>query len=240
MPSYESLVQAAQQDDQAAFDELVVRFQAAAREWAFQALGDTHLAEDAVQEAFLLAYRQIHQLREPTAFPAWLRRIVVSQCHRITRRRTLITPLDEDTSADDEHDPAEAVENRELVDTLRRAVQGLPAGERAVTELFYITGYSQQEIARQLELPLTTVKKRLQYARERLKETMSPQIVASLHLDDDPDPFTGLHPMASVPFVPVLGYTAAYSWNDDDPSAADEMNELISYLQQQQLIPVLD
>jgi len=56
-------------------------------------------------------------------------------------------------------------------------VRALPDHEREVTELFYITGYSQQEIAEQLAVPLTTVKKRLQYAREHLRETMPPMNV---------------------------------------------------------------
>ncbi|MEO8394128.1 MAG: sigma-70 family RNA polymerase sigma factor, partial [Chloroflexota bacterium] len=61
-----------------------------------------------------------------------------------------------------------------LKEQVNRAVRALPDHEREVTELFYITGYSQQEIAEQLALPLTTVKKRLQYAREHLRETMPP------------------------------------------------------------------
>jgi RNA polymerase sigma factor (sigma-70 family) len=240
MQSYESLVQAALAGDQPAFDELVTRFQGAAREWAFQALGDHHLAEDAVQEAFLVAYRQLHQLRDARAFPSWLKRIVISQCHRITRRAAPIAPLDDEAGLPDaERDPASEVESRELEDTLRKAVQGLPDGERTVTEMFYIVGYSQQEIAEQLHLPLTTVKKRLQYARERLKETMSDQIVAMLHLDDEVERFTGTPPSALVPVLPY-GYASLYADDSVEDSAADQFEDLIVYLQQQQLIPMFE
>ena len=237
MPTYENLVEAAQNGDQPAFAELVLRFQDAAREWAFQVLSDTHLAEDAAQEAFLVAYRQLDQLRDPKAFPAWLKRIVLSQCHRILRRRQMPSaPLDdEDPMPEAGHDPATEVEHREMRESLRRAVENLPDGERAVTELFYIVGYSQQEIAERLQLPLTTVKKRLQYARERLKESMSAQIVARLHLDDEMDRFTGSSPLA---FLPIYGYAATYS--SEESSSGEAIEDLVEFLQQQQLIPMFE
>jgi RNA polymerase sigma factor (sigma-70 family) len=239
MPPYESLVESAQNGDQPAFAELVIRFQDAAREWAFQMLGDPHLAEDAAQEAFLIAYRQLDQLRDPKAFPAWLKRIVISRSHRILRRRQTAAPLDDETrSPEAERDPASEVEKRELQESLRRAVENLPEGERAVTELFYLIGYSQQEIAEQLQLPLTTVKKRLQYARERLKESMSAQIVARLHLDDEAERFTGTLPMGILPSL-VYGYAAAYS-PDSEQVLAEEQIALIEFLQEQQLIPVFE
>jgi hypothetical protein len=117
-------------------------------------------------------------------------------------------------------------------------VEDLPEGERAVTELFYIVGYSQQEVAERLGLPLTTVKKRLQYARERLKETMSEQVVAMLHLDDEMDRFTGTPPSGlMLPFT--YGYAEAIIF-DPDTSAAGEFEALVEFLQQQQLIPTFE
>lgn len=233
MPSYESLIEAAQHGDQSAFAELVLRFQDAAREWAYQSLGDPHLAEDAAQEAFLIAYRQLDQLRDPKAFPSWLKRIVISQCHRILRRREMPSaPLDDEAPVPETgHDPAAEVEQREIEESLHRAVQNLPDGERAVTELFYIVGYSQQEIAERLQLPLTTVKKRLQYARERLKETMSAQIVARLRLDDEMEQFTD-----TPTYLPIYGYAAAF----DESSSDEAIEELVEFLQQQQLIPMFE
>lgn len=237
MQPYQSLVEAALSGDQPAFDQLVRSFGDAAREWAFQVLGDRLLAEDVAQESFLVAYRQLHQLRDTRAFPAWLKRIVISQCHRITRRAAPLSPLEDETNLPESaHDPAVEVEHREMEAALRKAVAGLPAGERAVTEMFYIVGYSQAEIAEQLQLPLTTIKKRLQYARERLKETMSEQIVAALRLDHDTERFTGTPPLAMLPLP--YGYIASYS---DQPTApADEFEDLIAFLQQQQLIPTFE
>ncbi|MCC6802628.1 MAG: sigma-70 family RNA polymerase sigma factor [Anaerolineae bacterium] len=175
MQGYEELVRKAQAAEgrarEEAFGELIAPFQSVARGWAYNRLGDAHLAQDVAQEAFLTAYQKLDQLRDPAAFPAWLKRIVLTYCHRATRRRSPhLLPL-EDTAAP-QADPAASAEDRELKEKVNRAVRALPDHERVVTEMFYITGYSQQEIAERLALPLTTVKKRLQYAREHLREAM--------------------------------------------------------------------
>jgi RNA polymerase sigma factor (sigma-70 family) len=198
MQGYDHLVRKAQAAEgkarEEAFGELIAPFTSVAHGWAYNVLGDTHLAQDVVQEAFLTAYQKIDQLRDPAAFPAWLKRIVLTYCNRVTRRKSpYLLPLeDENTGADEStplhDDPAVSAEEREREEQVNRAVQGLPEQERVVTELFYITGYSQQEIAEQLALPLTTVKKRLQYARERLRETMPPM---SMLYRDNPE-FAGL------------------------------------------------
>ena len=198
MQGYDHLVRKAQAAEgktrEEAFGELIAPFTAVAHGWAYNVLGDTHLAQDVVQEAFLTAYQKIDQLRDPAAFPAWLKRIVLTYCNRVMRRKSpYLLPLeDEESGADDStplhDDPAVSAEEREREEQVNRAVQGLPEQERVVTELFYITGYSQQEIAEQLALPLTTVKKRLQYAREHLRETMPPM---SMLYRDNPE-FAGL------------------------------------------------
>ena len=59
--------------------------------YAFSVIGDFHLAEDAAQEAFLGAYRDLSMLREPRTFPGWLRRIAHTRCTRITRGKRLKT-----------------------------------------------------------------------------------------------------------------------------------------------------
>ena len=192
MQGYEELVRKAQAAEgsarEEAFGELIAPFQSIARGWAYNALGDAHLAQDVAQEAFLTAYQKIDQLREPSAFPAWLKRIVLTYCHRVTRRKApQLLPL-EDGEGSTQADPDASAEARELKEQVNRAVRALPEHERVVTELFYITGYSQQEIAERLALPLTTVKKRLQYAREHLREAMPTmstlsQMSASFTLD---------------------------------------------------------
>lgn len=189
MQDYETLVRQAQDAEgeqrEEAFGELIAAFESSAQAWAYSALGDAHQAQDVAQEAFLSAYQKIDQLRDPAAFPAWLKRIVQTHSHRVIRRKSpSLLPLDDDAAP--QPDPAADAEDRELEEQVSRAVRALPEHERVVTELFYITGYSQQEIAERLEVPLTTVKKRLQYAREHLRETMPTMMLSgvSIHYYD--------------------------------------------------------
>lgn len=174
--SYEDLVRHAQQERgrlrDEVFNTLIQQFRFAAQSWAFQILGDVHASEDAVQEAFIVAYERLDDLRDPAAFPSWLKRIVWSQCHRDLRQTQRSVPLNESDLAAD--DPVVDAEQRILHDNLHEAVHALPPHERVVIELFYLNGYSQQEIAERLTVPLTTVKKRLQYGREHLREIMPP------------------------------------------------------------------
>ncbi|NWF70156.1 MAG: sigma-70 family RNA polymerase sigma factor [Chloroflexi bacterium] len=176
MESYVALVERAQNahDDarHEAFSELIKRFEAAAYQWAYSLLEDEHAAQDAAQEAFIAAYDHLPQLREPAAFPGWFKQIVLSRCHRQTRRKRLPSAPFEDENA--AYDPHAELEAREQRDSLLAALHALPEHERTVTELFYVSGYAQREIAEQLAVPLTTVKKRLQYAREHLRGVVQP------------------------------------------------------------------
>ena len=174
MEELSALVTLAQRGDLDAYGRLVRRLQDMACGYACALLGDFHLAQDAAQEAFVQAYRDLGTLREPAAFPAWLRRIVFKHCDRLTRRRRVATaPLTAaGRVASAEPGPAQAAEARELRDAVLAAVRALPENERAVTTLFYIDGYSQRDIADFLEVPVSTVKNRLHASRKRLKQRM--------------------------------------------------------------------
>ncbi|MCU0513219.1 MAG: sigma-70 family RNA polymerase sigma factor [Anaerolineae bacterium] len=173
MTDYVALVVQAQHgsadEKHAAFNDLVARFQQMAFAQALRLLQDVHMAEDATQEAFLTAYLHLDRLHEPAAFPGWLRRIILTQADRQTRRRTPpLELLDEEVTADSD-DVDGLVEARDLRARVWQALAALPEHERAVTEGFYLQGESQQELAERLQIPVTTVKKRLQYAREHLR-----------------------------------------------------------------------
>ncbi|HEY8412513.1 MAG TPA: sigma-70 family RNA polymerase sigma factor, partial [Pyrinomonadaceae bacterium] len=157
-----------------AFGELVVRFQDMAFACAFAVLGDVYLAQDTAQEAFVIAWQKLAQLREPAAFPGWFKRIVLSQCNRLTRcKRLQIVPLDDDVNAPAiDAGPHASAERRDLVAKVMRAINELPENERLVTTLFYIDGYTQADIGDFLEVPVSTVNKRLYSARQRLKNNV--------------------------------------------------------------------
>lgn len=157
-----------------AFGELVIRFQDMAFACAFAVLGDVYLAQDTAQEAFVVAWQKLAQLREPAAFPGWFKRIVLSQCNRLTRcKRLQLVPLeDEVNAATIDLGPHASAERRDLVAKVMHAINELPENERLVTTLFYVNGYTQADIGDFLEVPVSTVNKRLYSARQRLKSNV--------------------------------------------------------------------
>ena len=168
------LVRQAQAGDLDAFSSLVRRYQDIAVGYAYSILQDFHLAEDAAQEAFIEACRIIGQLRTPAAFASWFRRIVFKHCDRIIRRKRPATaPLYEAAYAtDDATDPLAELTVREERAAVQTAVNALPDPLREAITLFYISDYSQKEIAAFIGAPVTTVQKRLYEGRRRLKERM--------------------------------------------------------------------
>ena len=178
-----ALIQRAQAGDREAFGAIVQRFQDMAVGYAYALLGDFHLAEDAAQEAFIQAFHDLPTLHEPRAFAAWFRRIVFKHCDRLTRRKQKPTiSLDAVREVACAHvEPAQLAEQAELQAEVHAAIAGLPEHTRAVTLLFYISDYSQREIAAFLDVPLTTVKKRLQAARRQLQQRMLAMVQDNLH-----------------------------------------------------------
>lgn len=161
-------------EQHAAFGELVRLFQDMAYACAYAVLGDFCLAEDAAQEAFITAWQKLRQLRQPEAFPGWFRRIVLTECNRLTRGKRLRTaPLDDGVSIPSaDADPRADMEMEEVKRAVSAAIKRLPENERMVVVLFYIKEQSQSDISRFLEVPTTTVAKRLYSARERLRDMM--------------------------------------------------------------------
>jgi RNA polymerase sigma factor (sigma-70 family) len=176
MSDYVELVTAVQQGNSAAFGQLVVQFQDMAYFTAYRYLGQQQRAQDATQEAFWEAFCCLPNLREPQAFPGWLQRIVLKQCDRLTRgQQTTLLALDSAPDlASDLTGPEAMLEHLQRKQAVQAAVNNLPEIYREVTRLFYLNGRSYHDIANELNLPLSTVKKRLYDARQQLKENMSP------------------------------------------------------------------
>jgi RNA polymerase sigma factor (sigma-70 family) len=179
MRELSELVEAAQTGDSEAYGTLIQHFQQMAYATAYKYLGDHHLAQDLVQEAALEAFVHLPQLREPTAFPGWFRQIVFRQCTRLLRQATLPCISLEAVSNGllAESTPEEVAMQGEIQASVRSAVASLPEHERLVTMLFYGCRYSYNEVSAYLKIPITTVKKRLHSARQKLKV----QLQATLH-----------------------------------------------------------
>lgn len=165
-----ALVLAAQRGEEAAFSELVRRHQRRAYAVARAIVINHEDAEDAVQEAFLHAYRAIARFLPDQAFGAWLHRIVANAALDVTRRRK-VRDADElpETVASPFRDPAE---NGELRQRLTMALDTLPARQRAVIVLHDVEGYKHAEIGKMLDIPEGTARSDLHYARSQLRQLL--------------------------------------------------------------------
>jgi RNA polymerase sigma-70 factor (ECF subfamily) len=147
-----------------AFDEIVHHSQHFVLGAALASMRDIEDAKDAAQNAFVMAWRRLPQLRDPHAFAPWLKTIVATACTRQRRKRSA-TQLDPALPSTVEPVDA-AMDYQSLVAT---ALNGLPKAEQDVTILYYFLGYTQTQIAKQLRLKPGTVGKRLHSARLRMR-----------------------------------------------------------------------
>ena len=156
-----------------AFAPIVERYQDAVFAVALARVRDFHAAQDIAQNVLIEAYQRLGSLREPQRLGAWLRRITVHRSLDVLRQRKEMVSLDAVAE--------QAVITRadhELRDEVMRAVLRLSKVQRETVTLFYINGYTTNEVAEMLDVPLGTIKARLHDARTRLKEDM-------LHMVED-------------------------------------------------------
>jgi RNA polymerase sigma factor (sigma-70 family) len=164
------LVTRAQAGDLPAYGRLVQGTQTMAYAVALRVLRDPGLAEDAAQEAYLRAFRRLGDLSEPSAFISWLRRIVVTIAlnMRRTERQTFLR-LD-DVPEVPVLDETETRWTELQRDRLAGALLTLSAGERRLCDRRYHGGWSTARLARDAGTDESTMRKRLQRVRDKLRK----------------------------------------------------------------------
>lgn len=168
-----NLVRACLGGEVEAFGELVERYRDAVYGLCYARVGDFELARDLAQDSFISAYRALGQLRDPERFPAWLRRIADNACKAALRRGR----SSEESLADDRLPAAgDAADEVSVRLTVQAALRSLPANNRVVLSLFYINGYTCDEIGKFLSVPASTVKGRLRAGRARLRRRLAPLV----------------------------------------------------------------
>lgn len=110
--------------DREAFGQIITHFQDMAVGYAFSELGDVHQAEDAAQESFLQAFVDLAQLRDPSAFPGWFRKIVYKHCDRIRRkRRVKLVELQDEHMQTEETTPIDQMEQAAQQEAVEIAIR---------------------------------------------------------------------------------------------------------------------
>jgi len=166
------LVQQAQRGDRDAFAVLVRTHGDRLFGVARRILRELDLADDAVQQALVIAWRELPRLREPDRFEPWLTRILVRVCYQMSRasRRAAIHVVPLEAAADPvSADPVAFIVER---DALERAFRRLPPDQRALLVLRHYLGLEPNEIAETLGIPAGTARSRLHYAHRELRAAL--------------------------------------------------------------------
>jgi len=136
-------------------------------------LKDTHAAEDAMQEAFIKAFRKIDQFKGDVTFGAWLKRIVINTClDTIKSKKIDVDSLDESVFEIVEDDNDWNVSDETTVEEIKTAIDNLPTNYRQVVQLFLLEGYDHQEIASVLSISENASRTNLHRGKSLLKKTL--------------------------------------------------------------------
>jgi RNA polymerase sigma-70 factor (ECF subfamily) len=166
------LVERARRGDREAFAVLVHQVSDSLYSVAYRILRDTGSAEDALQNALVLAWRRLPKLRDVDRFEAWIHRILVHACYDEAQRtrswRVHVTalPIDGPGRADDSSTIADR-------DELERAFRRLTVEQRAVFVLHHYLGLPLVEVAEVLGVPAGTARSRLHYATAGLRTALT-------------------------------------------------------------------
>jgi RNA polymerase sigma-70 factor (ECF subfamily) len=160
-----ALVARAQAGDRLAADRLLQRHRRMVVAVAYHALRNTDDAHDVAQEALVYALVHLPELREPAKFATWLRNVTLTQCADYRRRRgtrRLGEPLTILTERAEEAAFAERF-------AIKEAVKRLSDAHRTTLLLHYAGGWSREEVAALLGVPVNTVRSRLMAAKRHLR-----------------------------------------------------------------------
>lgn len=182
----EQLIARSQRGDVEAFNQLILRYQQSLYSVVYRMLGNTELAADVSQDAFLAAFRAIGSFRGGSSFRAWLLRIASNMAcdHWRKLQRHPASSLDELADEDELHSPGdlaalvqqgqesnpeEFLLNQELQELIQRGLQTLPLEQRIAVILCDREGHSYEEIAATTSSSIGTVRSRIARGRARLR-----------------------------------------------------------------------
>ena len=165
------LVEQAQRGDEDAFEALVRATGDRCVGIAYRILRDVDLAEDAVQSAYVSAWRELRSLREPDRFEAWLHRTLTRACYEEARRSRRFAANIRALPIESSYTPEDVmtVVHRDQLD---RGIRRLSVEQRAVLVFHHYLGLTLAEVGDRLDIPIGTVKSRLHHATNALRAAL--------------------------------------------------------------------
>lgn len=168
------LVARAMQGDLDAFAALVRLHEHRVRAVLLRLLDDERDVEEATQDTFVQAWRNLERFRGDAALSTWLYRIAVNEAlARLRRKRPTIVEVDDTAEAPRQSEPEPAAERRELHAYLAERVRQLPLDYRAPLVLRDLVGLSNEEVAAILDLSVPAAKSRIHRARMRIRDELA-------------------------------------------------------------------
>jgi RNA polymerase sigma-70 factor (ECF subfamily) len=168
----DELVERCKQGDPSGYQTLYQRYSKAMYNTSLRIVNNSADAEDVLQEAFVDAFRSLHDFHYRSTFGAWLKKIVVNKSiNTLRKRRAHLVEIDENSETGVYALPQEEQRDEEELEyqvaAVKKAIQKLPDGYRAVISLYLLEGYDHEEIAGILGITHNTV--RTQYVRAKQK-----------------------------------------------------------------------
>lgn len=178
------LVAAAKRGENKAFETLLRKYRKSVYYMLLKMVKNADDAEDLTQEAFAKAFNSIEKFDSKYAFSTWLFRIATNNCIDFIRKKRVQTvsidaPVEGDDGSnmkfdvkDENLDPNQTMLKKQRSQYLNMAIDRLPEKYRVLVELRYFKEFSYEEVAKELEIPLGTVKAQLFRARELLNQEL--------------------------------------------------------------------
>lgn len=180
------LIERCQQGDQSAFNELFELIGMDLYRWIYSIVRNADDSEEVLQEVYVRIFRHINKLKDPTKFQAWISRLLINQCNTFLkhRGRHMSYTLDEAIESTEDQlplqgspeitSPRDSLAQKELFQTIQRAIQTLPPKQRMAIQLFEVEGYSIKEVADMLDSTEGAIKFNLHEGRKKLRKYLKP------------------------------------------------------------------
>ncbi len=179
--------------DLESFERLIEKYQHVAYNIAYRMVGNEEDAKDMTQEAFIKVFKSISGFREDSSFSTWLYRIVMNTCKDELRKKKLkVVSIDREIEVgessvtfeipDYTYSPETVFEKKQLHQMLSKALTDLPEQNRIVVIMRDVQGFSYEAIAECINIPVGTVKSRINRGRHMLREMITKDRILSLEI----------------------------------------------------------